>query len=246
MKVSELLLEYNEMRLINDFGNKLVTKYASEFHTKIEPNKLIEKISALDPTPNKELTFWLVLNYANNRISRFEDIAARAIPALLKFKALLRKPNLNPPLQIRDINQIKGLSDLENIIEKYTEKQSMSSSEQTSGIEQELIKTNQVQILYNDSQLKVISPKTEKASCFYGIGTRWCTAAKNGNMFSDYNSEGPLYIIVVKGTNKKYQFHFQSKQFMNAEDKKINPRNLAKTYPILWKIFSPISEQIIV
>jgi hypothetical protein len=244
MQIKEILREYNEQRLINDFGKKLSAKYESEFHKKVNVNDIVKQIASLDPTGNKELTFWLVNNYANNRINRFEDIASRAIPELLKFKALLKKPNLNPPLQVRDINQIKGLTSLEELLDQYSEKEAISNKDKDEEIEQEFYKTNQAEVLYNDKQVKVIIPKTEKASCFFGIGTKWCTAAKNGNVFSKYYKDNdPLYIIIIKGTNEKYQFHFGTTQFMNSKDEEINPQDIANKYPVLWEIFEPISRK---
>ena len=257
MKIIELLLEYNEQRLINDFGNKLITRIKSDASApKTSDIKIaIDNIANLDPTGNKELTFWLVLNYANGRISRYEDIASRAIPALIKFKALLKKPNLEPKLTIRDINQIKGLTGiksttpevpdslgLEDIIDQYQEKDVTSTSELSSSEEQNFYKTGQAKLIYNDAQVKVVVPKTKAASCFFGINTRWCTAAKENNMFADYNKQGPLYIVLFKKENERYQFHFETQQFMNERDKKIKPNELADKYPILWKIFTPIAE----
>ena len=56
MKIRDLF-EYNEMRLINDFGRKLVARYESEFHKKDSVTDIIKSISKLDPTGNKERTF---------------------------------------------------------------------------------------------------------------------------------------------------------------------------------------------
>jgi len=246
MKISELLFEYNEKRLINGFGNKLQIKSKSDSSApkNLSSDNLIKNISDLDPTGNKELTFWLVLNYANNRINRYEDIASRAIPELLKYKALLKKPNLTPPLTIRDINQIKGLTSLEEIVDQYQEKETTSNKEQENKEEQNFFNTGQAELIYNDSQVKVIVPKTKEASCFFGINTKWCTAAKSSNnMFDEYNTDGPLYIVLFKKENKRFQFHFQSEQFMNEKDEYVNPNELADEYPILWKIFSPIAEK---
>ena len=259
MKISELLFEYNEKRLINGFGNKLQIKSKSDSSApkNLSSDNLIKNISDLDPTGNKELTFWIVLNYANNRINRYEDIASRAIPELLKYKALLKKPNLTPPLTIRDINQIKGLTGiksedpnipdspgLEEIVDQYQEKETTSNKEQENKEEQNFFNTGQAELIYNDSQVKVIVPKTKEASCFFGINTKWCTAAKSSNnMFDEYNTDGPLYIVLFKKENKRYQFHFQTGQFMNEKDKSINPNELADEYPILWKIFTPIAEK---
>ena len=245
MRISELLLEYNEARLLNDFGTKLEARAKSDLSAPKNKTsqQLIQVIASADPTPNKELTFWLCLNYANNGIARWEDIDSKAVPALLKFKALLRKPNLNPPLQIRDINQIKGLSALTDITEKYQEKETQSNSQLADQEEANFYKSKQAELIYNDNQVKVIVPKTKEAAIFFGKGTRWCTAAKNNNYFTQYNRQGPLYIVIIKGTNEKYQFHWESRQFMDSADQSINPNKLAGKYPILWKIFTPIAEE---
>ena len=243
MRFKELLLELNIPKLVNDFGAKLAEKYIHEFNKKITGEEVIKIIADKDPTPNKELTFWLCLNYAKGLINRWEDIGSRAIPALLKYKALLRKPNLDPKLQIRDINQIKGLSALEDLIEQYKEKDTSSNSESASKEEQNFFKTGQAVLVYNDDQVKVVIPKTKEASCFFGINTRWCTAAKKNNAFDEYNKQGSLYIVLLKKENARYQFHYQTSRFMNEKDERINPNELADKYPILWKIFNTIAEQ---
>ena len=243
MRYLELLREYNEARLLNDFGKKLELKSASDNSAPKNQNsqQLIQVIAGKDSTPNKELTFWLCLNYANNGIARWEDIDSKAVPELLKFKALLRKPNLNPPLQVRDINQIKGLSALTDITEKYQEKEAVSNSQLADQEEANFYNTEKAKLIFNNEQVKVIVPKTKAAAIFFGKGTRWCTAAKNNNYFARYSNDGPLYIVILKGTNEKYQFHWESNQFMDSADQSINPNELADKYPILWKIFKPIA-----
>ena len=142
---------------------------------------------------------------------------------------------------MRDINQIKGLPELEKLLDTYQEKDTLSTKEQSNLEEQELYKSKQAILFYNDSQVKVVIPKTEKASIFFGRGTKWCTAARNDNMFKQYNNEGPLYIVIIKGTNEKYQFHWKSNQFMDSSDSAINPNELATKYPILWDIFNKVA-----
>jgi hypothetical protein len=162
--------------------------------------------------------------------------------ALEDYKKLLRKPNLNPPLQARDVNQIRGLQVLEKIVDVYPKEEIATNQEQVNAQEQEFYNSKNATLVYNDSQLKVVIPKTKESSCFFGKGTKWCTAATKNNRFSRYNKkDDPLYIIIIKGTNEKYQFHFGSKQFMNAEDTAIKPNILANKYPILFKIFEPIA-----
>ena len=248
MKIKEILREYNEARLLNDFGNKIITR-AKEDNTAPKyntPKQYIEALAKLDPTSNKELVFWLLFKYVkfskeDNKygISRWEDISSKAIPALLKFKALLKKPNLEPKLPTKDINQIRDLGALQDILDNYTEKDLTSNNK-----EENFYKTNQAILFYNDSQVKVVIPKTEEASCYFGVNTRWCTAAKSDNRFNYYNKQGPLYIVLIKKDNKRYQFHYENNQFMDEQDNEINPnKELAKKYPVLWKIFTPIAEK---
>ena len=58
------------------------------------------------------------------------------------------------------------------------------------------------------------------ASCELGAGTDWCTATGNTDTwFLDYISKGDIYVIINKSNPKdKYQFHYESDQFMNPDD----------------------------
>ena len=256
MRFYEILREYNEARLIKDFGQKIANHYKNEYFPRASklknidnitlPRIVIEDIASEDPTPNKELTFWLCLNYANEGIKRWEDIASRAVPALLKFKALLRKPNLTPPLKIRDINQIKGLSALEELLDQYPDASSRSNAEKDKALEAKFYAEEDASLLLNTDRVKVVVPYTGQASCFFGRGTKWCTAGNNSdNMFNSYNEDGPLYIIMIKGTNEKYQFHFDSEQYVDAKDNEIeHPVDLIRRFPELLDVFAKTLEKI--
>lgn len=87
--------------------------------------------------------------------------------------------------------------------------------------EEEQEAERQADKIYNSENWLVLIPKTIQAAKVYGKGTRWCTAAREHNMFNYYNQQGPLYIFINKKTQEKYQFHFQSKQFMDAKDSPI-------------------------
>lgn len=59
-------------------------------------------------------------------------------------------------------------------------------------------------------------------SCELGSGTEWCTATGNtSNYFNQYIDEGPLYIFMKPGSDEKYQFHFESGQFMDKNDQSV-------------------------
>lgn len=72
----------------------------------------------------------------------------------------------------------------------------------------------------------------KEAACFYGgynKETRWCTSAPGLQWFDRYIKDGPLYVIFSPKDPKiapetglpvtRYQFHFQSNQFMDKDDR---------------------------
>jgi hypothetical protein len=88
--------------------------------------------------------------------------------------------------------------------------------------EKRQIKNEEIEKVFEDEDFLIMIPKTERASCLIGKGTQWCTAAdKSNNMFNSYNNQGPLYVIIDKDNNNKYQLHFETNQLMDAEDRSI-------------------------
>lgn len=79
--------------------------------------------------------------------------------------------------------------------------------------------------VYEDSDWTVIVPKTEEAAKLYGKGTKWCTAAEKNNMFGYYNEDGPLYILISKKDGSKFQIHFPTEQYMDAQDEPFGDMN---------------------
>ena len=112
----------------------------------------------------------------------------------------------------RDINSYDSLSDLYLAIKSFrdTEKP-ITSRDIKSGAEK----------VYEDERWLVVIPHTKEASCLYGANTQWCTAARKDNAFDEYAPSGNLYINIDKKNNRKYQFHFESNQFMDETDDRI-------------------------
>lgn len=67
------------------------------------------------------------------------------------------------------------------------------------------------------------SKELYNASCELGSGTEWCTATgKTHRYFSAYTQQGPLFIFINNSDPKeKYQFHYESDSFMDADDRPI-------------------------
>jgi hypothetical protein len=103
-------------------------------------------------------------------------------PVLKKFVAI------GPNLEIKDINQYKTFAELNTAIQKY-ENRIRRSVETIEGAD----------LVYEDDTFTVIAPLTTKASCYYGAGTKWCTASSADNThFNNYMREGKLFYILDK------------------------------------------------
>lgn len=128
----------------------------------------------------------------------------------------------------KQIQQYTDYKDLIVSMEPFEKTEEVENKYKT---ELDNIKNIQTDRIYEDSEWLIVRPKTKKSSCFWGQGTKWCTAAKgDANRFSGYNSRGPLYIFIDKinkdleGRQVKYQFHFQSNSFMDAKDRMIQTK----------------------
>lgn len=189
----------------------------------ITSQDLIKFIEPYDPTPNKKYMTWLVSRYAGKRggINRFEDIPARAERALDTYMRLSRKHLLKP--EHKDINQIKALNELEKILDEYKEEETQSGAEETAGIEKKMFAEGDAELVYNDATWKIVIPKTHEASCYFGKNTRWCTTSEDSPHYHEqYSKDGPLYVILHKPQNERWQWHFESRQYMDEEDSQIN------------------------
>lgn len=125
------------------------------------------------------------------------------------------------PSDKRDINKFKTIQDLYMVVKEFESNEEDISTSKTSEIKK--IKKDEIDRVYEDDDWLVLIPRTERASCLVGKGTQWCTAAdKSNNMFDNYNNDGPLYVLINKYDNSKYQLHFESNQLMDVNDKEVS------------------------
>jgi hypothetical protein len=244
MRFKEFLREYSREKTVNVFGNKLVAALGKDkSHTlsgtqlgtdrafidqKIKVNDVITAeqrqiiidhimvvIENSDPTANKEYVQWLTKVYANQGI-KLEDIISRGNSALKMYHEFKVKKIL--PAEYRDIGRI-DFAGLEAIAQNLDLRNALAAKE-----EQEAAKTvdkGEAETVFENAAVRIIVPKNEAASCYYGQGTRWCTAGRDNNMYDRYASDGDLYILLPKQPDyegEKYQLHFSSNQFMDEGD----------------------------
>lgn len=75
--------------------------------------------------------------------------------------------------------------------------------------------------VYEDDEWVVYVPHSHAAARRGGEGTHWCTASENDYYYNMYSKQGPLYINIRKSDGAKFQFHFETDQFMDANDKPV-------------------------
>lgn len=203
--------------------------------------KIINIFVNADPTNKKAYVLWIINIYLNAGINRIEDLSRLKV-ALTKYVDLKFKNKLKP--EHKDINRVKSLNELEDLIDDYAVNavQPQSERQKEKEFEEQLYKKGWAILYYNDAEIKIVIPNTKEASCFFGRNTRWCTASTESyNYFGEYNEDGPLYIILIKKENKRYQFHIQSNQFMNEKDQALTINDLMtlrNKYPQLVSIFN--------
>ena len=175
---------------------------------------IFNKIVSSDPTwredkPNKMGKFgkWLLKLWVNKKLM-LEDLykATEYLSYFVKY---------NNRIEVKDINKYHSLPELYNIVKVFMDNPEIATSNSD---EVRRIKEGADKVFENGEWL-VIVPHTKEASCYYGKGTQWCTAAEqSNNMFDHYNNQGNLYINIRKSDGEKFQFHFESGSFMDATD----------------------------
>lgn len=169
MKFIELIYEGRE----DDFK----ATYANKF----SPEKLDAIINIANEVPSgtKFLTF--LGRVLPNTVSQgiLDDTVK---PILKKFVAI------GPNLQIKDINQYKTFAELNDAITQYENR-----------IRREVQTIEGADLVYEDDRFTVVAPLTTKASCYYGAGTKWCTASSADNThFNNYMNDGKLFYFIDK------------------------------------------------
>lgn len=206
-------IEINESLLLEATLDDIYTKYYSNI-----PQDEFWQIIKADPTYNEQRSQkmgkygkWLLNQYRQGNLD---------MNNLSKVRNTIDFFNrYNRQLEVKDINQYKNIDQVYDNVKNFMEDPSQATSKSD---EARKIKAMGAEKVYEDNDWLIIVPKTQKAAAYYGKGTKWCTASNRGyNYFGLYNNEGRLYININKNTGDKYQFHFESNSFMDAEDKPI-------------------------
>lgn len=115
-----------------------------------------------------------------------------------------------------------------------------SGSEEDKAMMKGFFDRGEAHLLVDNDRVRVVVPNTEDAAKYFGRNTRWCTSGKRGNQFKSYNDRGPLFIILFKAENARWQWHFPTMQFMDEKDirnEETNVKHIVPKFPELMKIW---------
>ena len=143
------------------------SKYGKKFGEKT--NEIISNI------PHKFLD-WVGKNLDNINI---EENLQKTIQGLKKFE------KISSNLPITDLYQYKSLGQLLSALSEYEQR-----------LRRKVKPVNGGNVVYDDGRYFIVNPLTLDSSCYYGRGTKWCTAAANNSQFSRYNDDGKLFYIL--------------------------------------------------
>lgn len=114
--------------------------------------------------------------------------AEELIEKFIKYQQVLEK---------KDINQYKTLDDIRDTISSHENK-----------VRRQVKKLDGADLVYEDDRFTVVTPLNHKTSCYYGAGTKWCTAAFNGEShFENYSSDGKLFYVIDKKGKSSDRFY---------------------------------------
>ena len=143
-------------------------KYSQKFGGE-NVNKIVSSV------PQKYLD-WVGKNLD---VVNFNDTIVKLTDALNKFE------KISSNLPITDLTQYKSVGQLLNALSEYEGRQRRNVKKVEGG-----------NVVYDDGRYFVVNPLTHESSCYYGKGTKWCTAAETDTHFKKYNDDGKLFYIL--------------------------------------------------
>jgi hypothetical protein len=160
------------MDFLNLIQEGRVDDFKNKFGQKFSPETIGRIVSEITPK---------FLQWAGKVIDgvNFNDNFIKLSEALKKFE------KISTNLPKTDITQYQTLEELITAITNYEGKS-----------RRDIKKVEGGNVVYDDGNYFVVNPLNHDASCYYGKGTKWCTAAETDTHFKKYNEDGKLFYII--------------------------------------------------
>lgn len=209
------------------------------FYPKLDSDKWFDKngeaiqseLRSIDPTTNQSYSRWIIQMYMLGGINQWEDMG-RVNNALTLFDGFKHRKLTGDK---SDIFRFKSLVALEDFVEEL-EYEHGDQSKRADNAALAAKMRDEAEI-WEYPGVTVVKPHTKEASCYFGKGTRWCTAADKNNLFKQYTrGSGSLYIFIPKKPltpRAKFQIFKGAKDFyvMDERDSPVKFSELSREYP---------------
>jgi len=178
-----------------------VEDFKSKFGQKFTPANADRIVANVSP----KFLNWVGKTFDSiNFNSNFQDL-------VLKLREF---DKISSNLPKTDINSYKSLSELYQALNDYANRPRRQARKVEGG-----------NVVYEDDRFFIVNPLTQEASCYYGKGTKWCTAADSSHQFNQYNQDGKLFYIlkfdVIVAAIDKYLESEYSEQLKIWRDKEL-------------------------
>lgn len=151
-----------------------VEDFKSKYGQKFTPENADRIVANVSP----KFLNWIGKTFDSiNFNSNFQDL-------VLKLREF---DKISSNLPKTDINSYKNLTELYQALNDYANRPRREARKVEGG-----------NVVHEDDRFFVVNPLTQEASCYYGKGTKWCTAADSNHQFNQYNQDGKLFYILDK------------------------------------------------
>jgi hypothetical protein len=160
------------------FSEIILESRVDEFKTKYGQKYSSEQLDKIVNNVPQKFLDWVG--------KHFESINFQTnFQSLVQYLREFEKISSNLPLT--DINSYKNITELYNALHEYANKTRRNFKKVEGG-----------NVVYEDDRFFIVNPLTHDSSCYYGKGTKWCTAADSDHQFNQYNQDGKLFYILDK------------------------------------------------
>ena len=214
-------------KLFEEIINEItVSQIREKYYSDIEEGVFNEIVSADPKTKKKGGEIKKIGKYAKIllKIYKSSNLKLEDLPKATDYLRVVYSKQI--PLKA---NEIHNIGDIYSIVKDYM----IVDGETDISKLIDSLDADDYELIHNGSDWLIFKPKTRKGACILGSATEWCTAwgehstnpkyKGRKSHFDRYVSSGSIYTLINKKDNSdKYQFHLETKQYMDKGDRQIN------------------------
>ena len=202
------------------------------------------KLISFDPTynPNRDSVGnygkWILDRYKKGQIT--EQDFGHLNDVLTRFNTE-KKFLLN-----KDINLFKSVQSLDDYLnnsDNYSEISHRQFVKKNQDDRRNVNLEEEASMVFEGDGYEIWVPHSYAASCKLGQNARWCTASTESDYYYNYYKDrkgGEYYILINQNDeDDKYQFHFETGQFMDIYNTAINVPQFFEEHKKIKNFFMP-------